>query len=207
MTFCIAFALQAPDGELMQRRAGENGFGSGRSPSSSESGSRGLNMRPSMEARRRRLGLSALQVHCFTLIQAVSILLVCIGLSKGTAHASYWFGDMCIQQSTAPAFDCYSASSLLPIVAPCLVACACTWPDAAHASLATSRYRTMVISHTQHHNAMFVANTEHKLLPLHAVRCHGVVHLLVYIGSMLGKSIHVCVCTCTLVYSTIYSSI
>lgn len=59
----LAVSFQAQDNEMMQRRVGENSFGCGQSPPNAKSGSRELNIRPSMEARRRRLGLSALQVH------------------------------------------------------------------------------------------------------------------------------------------------
>lgn len=41
-------------------------------------------------------------------------------------------------------------------------------------------------------------DTEHVPLPLHAVLCHGVVHVLVYIGSILGSSVHFSLYICTL---------
>lgn len=61
--FIQASALQAPSPEAMRQRANGGGLSARQDHQvSASSPSKPLNIRPSMEARRRRLGLSALQV-------------------------------------------------------------------------------------------------------------------------------------------------
>ena len=71
--------LQAPAAEMLQATTSGTGPASGQDKRASDSwNGRPLNIRPSMEARRRRLGLSALQVSFFILLFTdINIIITC----------------------------------------------------------------------------------------------------------------------------------